>query len=254
MEKTEIQNLSLVSQDAQGKIVKAAETDEKASIFVPMGLMMLMLMVIMVGASPLLQSVLEEKTQRIAEVLLGSIPPFQLMLGKLLGMVGVSLTLATVYLVAAYFGIRRAGLGALFPAHIIWWFVLYQVLAVVMYGALFAAIGAAVTELKEAQSLMTPVMLVAMAPLFVWLNVVREPTSNFATFVSLVPPATPMLMILRQSVPPGVPLWQPVLGIVLVLLCTLFFVFAGARIFRVGILMQGKAPKPSELAKWIVRG
>jgi ABC-2 type transport system permease protein len=101
---------------------------------------------------------------------------------------------------------------------------------------------------------MTPVMLVAMAPLFVWLNVVREPTSNFATFVSLVPPATPMLMILRQSVPPGVPLWQPVLGIVLVLLCTLFFVFAGARIFRVGILMQGKAPKPSELAKWIVRG
>lgn len=247
-------NLGLVSKDEAGNITKAERTNEIANIFVPMGLMMLMLMVVMVGASPLVQSVLEEKTLRIAEVLLGSLPPFQLMMGKLLGMVGVSLTIVTVYLVGAFYAIHQAGFGSFFPAHVIWWFVVFQALAVIMYGSLFIAAGAAVSDMKEAQSLITPIMVIAISPMFVWLNVVKEPSSSFALAISLIPPATPMLMTIRQAVPPGIPTWQPVLGILLVLLTTIACVFAAGRIFRVGILMQGKGAKVGEMMRWVFRG
>ncbi len=249
-----VSNLGLVDKDAEGRISKAEKTNELANIFVPMGLMMLMVMVVMVGASPLMQSVLEEKTLRIAEVLLGSVPPFQLMMGKLLGMVGVSLTIATIYLVAAYLAVHQAGFGSLFPRHVIWWFVIFQVFAILMFGALFISVGAAVTDIKEAQSLMTPMMIVIMFPLFIWLNVVKEPTSTLSLFASLFPPATPMLMTLRMAVPPGVPLWQPVLGLVLMIITTLVFVFAAGRIFRIGILMQGKGAKVGEMIRWVIRG
>jgi ABC-type Na+ efflux pump permease subunit len=116
------------------------------------------------------------------------------------------------------------------------------------------AIGAAVSDMKEAQNLMTPVMLVVVAPMFVWLNVVKEPLSTSSLVMSLFPPATPMLMILRQAVPPGVPLWQPLLGIVLVLITTMGAVFVAGRIFRVGILMQGKGANIAEMLRWALRG
>ncbi|MDO8630404.1 MAG: ABC transporter permease, partial [Phycisphaerales bacterium] len=230
------------------------QTNELANVFVPLGLMMLMLMVVMVGASPLVQSVLEEKTLRIAEVLLGSVPPFQLMMGKLLGMVGVSLTIVTVYLVGAFYAIHQAGYGPFFPAHVVWWFVVFQALAVIMYGSLFIAAGAAVSDMKEAQSLITPIMVLAVSPMFVWINIVKEPTSSFALAMSLIPPATPMIMTVRQAVPPGIPMWQPALGILVVLLTTIACVFAAGRIFRVGILMQGKGAKVSEMFRWVLRG
>lgn len=249
-----VENLGLVSLDEQGRITKAEVTNEAANIFVPLGLMMLMFMMIMVGAQPLVQSVIEEKMQRIAEVLLGSISPFPLMMGKLVGMVGVSLTIATLYLVGAFYAVHRAGYAAFFPSQLLWWFVVFQTLAVLMYGAIFIAIGAAVSDMKEAQSLLTPVMLIVVAPMFVWISVVREPAATKSMIMSLIPPATPMLMLMRQAVPPGVPLWQPLLGILLVLLTTVVCVFAAGRIFRVGILMQGKGARIGDMMRWVIRG
>jgi ABC-2 type transport system permease protein len=247
-------NLDLVSVDEHGNPIKAAESNMLANIFVPIGLMMLMFMIVMATATPLLNSVLEEKMQRIAEVLLGSIPPFQLMLGKLIGSVGVALTMVTVYLTGAYLALDRSGYGQYFPWHLLWWFVIFQVLAVVMFGSIFIAIGAAVSDMKEAQSMMTPVMLLLVTPMFVWLNVVREPNSSMALALSLFPPATPMLMVVRQAVPPGLPLWQPLLGIVGVLLMTFVCVFAAGRVFRVGILMQGKGARIADMIRWAIRG
>ncbi len=244
-------NLSLVSMDETGKITKAKRTNKAANFLLPFGMMMLMYMVIMLGASPLMQGVLEEKMNRIAEVLLGSIPPFQFMLGKLIGTVGISLTIATVYLVGAYVSLQQSGYGALFPTHIIWWFVLYQVLAVFMYGSFFIAVGAAVTDLKEAQSLMMPGMLLVMFPFFIWMQVIKEPSSTLSIALSLFPPATPMLMTIRQIVPPGVPTWQSALGAVLVATTSLLMVIAAGRIFRVGILMQGRGAKIREMIRWL---
>jgi len=249
-----VANLGLVSLDEQGRLTEAEETNQMVTFMVPFGMMMLMFMVVMVSASPLVQSVLEEKMQRIAEVLLGSVTPFQLMMGKLLGIVGVSLTIATIYMVGAFYAVHRAGYGQFFPTDLVWWFMLFQASAVLLYGSLFAAIGAAVSDMKEAQNMMTPITLVVIAPMFVWLNVLREPMATSSLVMSLFPPATPMLMILRQAVPPGVPFWQPVLGLVLVGLTTVAAVFVAGRIFRVGILMQGKGANIGEMLRWTLRG
>ena len=103
----------------------------------------------------------------------------------------------------------------LFSPTVLAWFIAYLVVGVVMYGALFIAVGAACSDLRDTQTMLWPVMLLAMLPLFVWINVVREPTSTFSTVASFIPTATPMLMILRIAVPPGVGWWQPALGLAL---------------------------------------
>src|SRR5262245_15351592 len=139
-------NLGLVEVDASGAPVRAAETNIAANILVPIGMMLLMFMVVLGTATPLMNSVLEEKMQRIAEVLIGSIPPFQLMLGKLLGTVAVSLTIAAVYLVGAFEALKWSGYSQYFPWHLMSWFIVYQTLAVLMFGSIFIAIGAAVTD------------------------------------------------------------------------------------------------------------
>jgi ABC-2 type transport system permease protein len=125
---------------------------------------------------------------------------------------------------------------------------------VVLFGALFVAIGAAVSDLKEAQSMMMPISVLIFSPMFVWMSVIKEPLSTSSTLMSFFPPATPMLMMLRISVAPSLPIWQPLLGIVIVLLSAVVAVFVAGRIFRVGILMQGKGANFSEMLRWAVRG
>ncbi len=106
--------------------------------------------------------------------------------------------------------------------------------------------------MKETQNLMWPVMILIVLPMFLLGPVLQEPNSNLAVSLSFFPFSTPMLMILRQSVPPGVPPWQPVLAAALVVLTALLCVWAAGRIFRVGILMQGKGAKLGEMLRWIV--
>jgi len=237
-----------------GAIEETTESGRVALILVPAALTALMFLVVMVGATPLMQGVIEEKMQRIAEVLLGSVRPFELMLGKLLGMMGVSLTLAAVYLGGAYWALSRWGYTEYLPTELLLWFVIFQALAVLMYGSLFIAIGAACTDAKEAQTLMMPVVVMIMLPMFALRHVITEPNSTFSTWASFFPFATPMLMMPRLGLPPGIPWWQPIIGMVGVLLTTMMCVYAAGRIFRVGILMQGKGAKLSDLARWVFRG
>jgi ABC-type Na+ efflux pump permease subunit len=237
-----------------GKITEASEESRIASVAAPAGLMMLMFMVVLMGATPLMQGVVEEKMQRIAEVLLGSVRPFELMMGKLIGMAGVSLTITAVYLTGALWAAQWYGFaGALSPG-VLAWFLAYQILAALMYGSLFIAIGAACTDMKETQNLLLPVMLLVSVPMFMLGNVLRDPNSPVAVGLSFFPFATPMLMVARLAVPPGIAWWQPVLGMVLVLATTVMCVYAAGRIFRVGILMQGKGARFGELVKWVFRG
>jgi ABC-2 type transport system permease protein len=239
---------------ATGQFDEARDENPIVSFLVPGGLLMLMFMLILVGSTPLMQGVVEEKMQRIAEVLLGSVRPFELMMGKLLGLVGVSVTLAAVYLSGAYWAAHHYGYAELVSVEVMAWFLVYLVLGVMMYGALFAAVGAACSDLRETQAMLWPVMLLAMIPMFVWFNVVREPNSAFSTIASFAPNATPMLMLVRVAVPPGIPWWQPAVGMLGVLAATLACVYAAGRIFRVGLLLQGKAAAPRELLRWIFQG
>jgi ABC-2 type transport system permease protein len=185
----------LSEKDAQTGGVKVAKDENPmVSVLAPAALMILMFMLLFVGGTPAMQGVVEEKMQRIAEMVLGSVRPFELMMGKLIGLMGVSLTLAALYLAGAYAAAHHYGMAELVSPKVLAWFVAYLVIGVVMYGAMFIAVGAACSDIRDTQTMLWPVMLLAMLPLFVWLNVAREPTSTFSTMASLIPTATPMLM------------------------------------------------------------
>src|SRR5262249_41440024 len=126
-----------------GKVEEYSGKDKAAPFLVPFALLMLMFMVIFMGATPLMQGVVEEKLQRIAEVLLGSVSPFQLMMGKLLGLVGVSLTMSAVYLGGGYWLANHYGFARFFPIGLLLWFFLFRWWAAWLMAAMFVAVGAA---------------------------------------------------------------------------------------------------------------
>jgi ABC-2 type transport system permease protein len=250
-EKTPLESLGLLRPGADGKAKEAEKVDRIKTIAIPIALMTLMFMVIMSSASPLLNSVMEEKLTRISEVMLGSVTPFELMLGKLVGSLAVSVTLSLVYMVVGIVAASYWGYGDALPPSIAAWFVIYLILAIMMFGAAFMAIGAACGDLKDAQGMMTPIMLIFVLPFLVWSPVMQAPDSLFSTVASLIPVATPMLMLLRLSILPGPPLWQVVLSLVLTLATSLLFVWAAGKIFRTGILMQGKSASLGEMIRWV---
>ena len=254
LRRLQLKTLNLQTRNPDGRIAAAQAADQIRSFVTPMVLMMLMFIIVISTASPLLNSVMEEKMTRISEVMLGALSPFELMSGKLLGVVGVSIVLSTLYLSGAYGYAVYHGYGdAVTPAQVAW-FVVYLVLAMLIYGSLFIAIGAAASDLKDAQALMTPGMMVFMAPMFVWMPIVKAPGSTLAIVASLIPFATPVLMTLRMALSPAPAPWQIALGFALTLATTALFVWAGGRIFRVGILMQGKSASFSEMIRWVRAG
>src|SRR5438270_1617942 len=118
-----------------GRLQDASDESQVVNFVLPAALIVLMYMMILLGASPALQGVVEEKQLRIAEVLLGSVRPFTLMAGKLLGVVGVSLTVAVLYSVGAYAGLRRYGMADTLTPAVVAWFMVFLTLAVLMYAA-----------------------------------------------------------------------------------------------------------------------
>jgi ABC-2 type transport system permease protein len=237
-----------------GELRDASDESRVASFALPAVLIVLMYFMILVGASPAMQGVVEEKQQRISEVLLGSVSPFGLMLGKLLGVVAVALTVGVIYAAVGYALAARYGLTDALTPGLLAWFFLFLSLAVLMYASLFVAVGAAASDIKETQSLLMPVMLLAAMPMLLLGAVLHDPNGVVAVVGSFFPFTTPMLMMARVAVPPGVPWWQPAVGVALVVVTSLACVWAAGRIFRVGLLMQGKGVRFADLARWVVRG
>jgi ABC-2 type transport system permease protein len=248
--KVPMQNFGVLHQDPTGKVT-ALPIDRLRTFLVPGLLAAVMFIIIISSATPLFNSVLEEKMTRVSEVLLGSLTPFQLMLGKLLGSVGVSLLLALVYMSGGVLLARYYQYADLLTPVMAAWFSLYLLFAVFLYGAVFIAIGSAVTDIKDGQGLMTPVMLLFSVPFLVWKPVLDAPNGLLATTMSLVPVASPVLMVLRLSMPPGPPLWQVLVSLLLSTLTTIAVVWMAGRIFRVGVLMQGKSATFAEMLRWM---
>jgi ABC-2 type transport system permease protein len=250
-----VEGMGLVRQDARsGEIQPAKRHTELEAIAAPMVAMLLMVFLVMMGAGSLLNSVMEEKNQRIAEVLLGSADPFEIMLGKILGGVGVSLTGSAFYLLGGVFVVSSMGVAGYVPFHVLPWFFTFMLLNILMQGSIFAALGSLCSDPKDAQSLMLPAMLPVMIPMFLLGPILQHPNSSLAAGLSLFPLFTPVLMIFRQSTPLGVAAWQPWVGLIGVILWTLLCVWVGGRIFRVGILMQGKPPRLGQVVRWATRG
>ena len=250
-----VDTLSLVSRDVKtGQIEAAHKKGELEGFIIPFALVMLLAMMVMVGASPMLSAVTEDKTQRVVEMLLGVATPYDLMAGKVLGAVGVSLTSSVIYVVGGAFTLLGMGMIGLLPLGILPWFYVYLIADVTMLCAMAAALGAACNTAQEAQSLAIVLLSPVIVPLCIMMPIMQQPNGVMATAVSLFPPFTPLLMLMRQAMPGGVPAWQPWAGLAGVLACTLATAWAAARIFRVGILMQGKTPNVRELLRWALRG
>lgn len=248
---TNFERRGLARKTSSGEIQKAKKNNRIKNILVPLGALMLMFMSIMTSAPMLLNTVLEEKMNKVAEVLISSVSPFHLMVGKLIGCVFVSLTLAMIYLGSLALGLFRLGYLDLVPWDLVAWFIPFQLMALAIYGSIFLSIGAACNELRDSQNLMAPAMVMAMVPMFVWMPIVQSPNSPFSQVMSLIPPFTPMLMTLRLASTPGPAMWELALAVVLTTGFMFFCVWAAAKIFRIGILAQGQSPSLMKLVTWL---
>lgn len=248
----------------------------------------LMYMVVFIYGSMVMRSVMEEKTTRIVEVMISSVKPFQLMMGKILGVGAVGLTQLAIwavlipagyFLVALIFGFSGAAsqdsqMAAEAASNIDpddlesmimltvqefnrlnWWligplFLFFFIVGYVLYSSLFAAVGSAIgDDMNESQALMLPITIPVILALYIMFVSVRSPESPLAVWSSIFPLFSPIVMPSRLAFEP--PWWQVALSVVLTAACALLFVWIAGRIYRVGILMYGKKVSFKELGKWL---
>jgi ABC-2 type transport system permease protein len=205
-----------------------------------------------------MRGILEEKSSRVMEVLLGSVSPDELMTGKILGIGLVGLTQVAIYaftagLVRIYLSAQSnpdmAGMLSSFTTGKMTFFLVFFILGYFMYTALFACIGAVCNSEQEAQNLQSPVQMCLMLPMMATIFFVGQPDSTISVIVSLIPIFTPMVMFMRICVQTP-PAWQIALSIALTLGTTWLIFRGAAKVFRIGILMYGKRPTIPEILRW----
>jgi ABC-2 type transport system permease protein len=216
-----------------------------------------------------MRGVSEEKINRIAEVIISSVKPFQLMMGKIIGIGAVGITQFSIWLIILF--LLYKGLPAILPAEyltglhalfeglegisitsIIGWFLFYFIGGYLTYAALFAAIGSIVSEdQQEAQSLVFPIMMPIILGFVLMTKAIEDPNSSLAVFGSLFPLTSPMVMMGRITY--DVPTWQLVTSAILLVGCFVLLTWLTGKIYRTAILMYGKRPSFKEIIKWAFR-
>jgi len=232
----------------------ATEVGQKAreaKQWIPMVFVYLMFIGIMGQSQTMLTSTVEEKSNRVMEVLLSSVTPFQLMAGKMIGLGLVSLTLFAVWMCGGAYMIVYHHLQSLISLSTLGYFLAFFVPGFLIYAAIMAALGSVCNDLKEAQNMMTPVMVIMIVPLMIMFWVGRNPDHPLGVILSYVPLFTPFLMINRISsaLPPsGI---EIAAGIAVLLVAIAITVWFAARVFRVGVLLYGKPPTFREVFRWM---
>jgi ABC-type Na+ efflux pump permease subunit len=216
----------------------------------PVGFMLLLLVSVLTSGQQLMTTTIEEKSSRVVEILLSAVTPMQLMTGKILGQMAVGLVILGLYA-----GIGSAALVsfAMFGFIDPWLFlylVIFYLIAFFVLASIMAAIGSAVNELREAQTLMTPVMMMVMIPWLLWLPISRDPNSTFSTVISFIPPINTFTMLLRMTSTNPPPLWQVWLTIGIGVLSVYAALWFATKVFRIGLLMFGKPPNFATLVRW----
>jgi ABC-2 type transport system permease protein len=220
-------------------------------VILPAAFMFLMWIASFSSANHLLTSTIEEKSSKVIEVLLSATSPLELLAGKILGQSLVGLLMLGMYGIAGLAGLTLLAMTDLVDVFTILLFVAWFLLGYFMSAAMMAAVGSAVSDLREAQTLVSPVMLLMMLPLMLWLPISENPTGIIATVASFIPPIGPFVMVLRTTgAVEGIPSWQVAVALLINAAGAIGLVWLGARIFRIGILMQGKPPTPLELLRW----
>jgi ABC-2 type transport system permease protein len=217
---------------------------------------------ILVYGQQVMIGVIEEKSSRIVEVIVATTRPFDLMMGKLIGICCVALTQLAIWMtavvvltlppvVAQMAWLSRAGVDipTVAPSLLVHFF-LFFVLGFFLFSAFYGSVGAAFNNIQEAQQFASVGAIFAVAPMLLFWMVLNDPDSPLSVVASLIPFFTPLLMLLRLAVKEP-PFWQVLLGYVLTVGLTWGMVWVSARIYRVGILMYGKKPSLPEIWRWI---
>jgi len=255
--------IQLETRDAQGESVSFLYKYIGAIVFV-----MIIFGMIMGYGQMVMRSVIEEKNSRIMEVLVSSVSPFQLMLGKVLGLRAATSTQVLVWVTLGaglYFMKGSMEIDAdidrmLFNPVVVVFFALFLLTGYLLYSTLFALIGSIVANDKESQSFVAPISMTMILPIILAMYVVQEPNSTLSISLSLVPFLTPTMMMMRvifvaptvtdYSLFSGI-VGQAALGVLLVAATTALMIWITAKVFRIGILMYGKRPTLPEIIKWI---
>jgi ABC-2 type transport system permease protein len=185
------------------------------------------------------------------EILLSAVSPMQLMTGKILGQLGVGLSILLIYSAMGIAALVSFALLGFVELWLLFYLVIFFLIAYFTVGAFMAAIGSAVNELREAQSLMTPVTMMLVIPWLLWMPISRDPNSLFSTITSFIPPINSFVMLLRMTSTSPPPLWQVWLSIAIGAVAVWLALKAAAKVFRIGLLMHGKAPNFATLIRWI---
>lgn len=239
------------------------DADVGTSMGVGIACAILIYMSLFIYGAQVMRGVIEEKTSRIIEVIISSVKPFQLMLGKIIGVGLVGLTQFTAWIVLSVIATKVAGndsasgiMGALqtlqnIPfGYILGCFLFYFITGYLLYSALFAAVGSAVDSETETQQFMFPITLPLLFTYLLSVTVLfRAPDSQLAVWLSMIPFTAPVAMMVRIPFG-GVPDWQLGLSMLMMVLGFLFTTYVAARIYRVGVLMYGKKASYKELVKW----
>lgn len=226
---------------------------------------MLIYMFVIIYGNMVLQSALEEKTSRVVEIMVSSVKPFTLMLGKMIGIFMVGLTQLSVwgifYLLLmgiassavpesnAKFHEILGAINSLPMFEITSMFILYFIGGFLLFGSIFAAVGASTNSQEEAQQFNSPLMMITVFGLYAAIYSVENTNGPLAFWASLFPLTSPMAMMIR--IPFGVPVWEELLSIALLYASAFGMLWIGAKIYRIGILMYGKKPTLKEIMKWI---
>ena len=300
LKRYDIENLEQIMKDVKVKVsfstfrndLSEEGEDEEAtssSIAYMLGLVlgMMLYMFLIIYGSMVMTSVIEEKGSRVLDVLVSSVSPFQLMLGKILGVASVAVTQIAIWGVLVC-GIGAVVLPALMPEDVMQtveavqmgqmttieadidadllsavslatdvgglvmmfvWLLLFLVGGFLFYSAMFAAVGSAVDSIQDANQLQTPITVPIILALILAMSVFNDPNSTLAFWGSIIPFTSPVVMMAR--VPFGIPTWQIVLSLVLLYASVVAMAWAAGKIYRVGIFMHGKKPSFKELMSWI---
>jgi ABC-2 type transport system permease protein len=245
----------------------------------------LIMMFIIIYGNMVMRSVIEEKTNRIIEIIISSVKPFQLMIGKIIGtslagilqfFIWALIGLSILFAVSVFFGVNMlptatvspelmqqaqqefAGIAQMYIkelwnlpiASILIGFIIYFIGGYFLYSSFYAAIGAAVDNQTDSQQFLLPIIMPLVLSVYVgFFSVINDPHGTLAIVFSMIPLTSPIVMLMR--IPFGVPLWQLAISVSLLFASFFAVVWFAAKIYRVGILMYGKKPTWKELYKWL---
>ena len=233
---------------------------------------MLLYMVIILYGQMVLTSVVEEKSSRVIDVLVTSCTPFQIMMGKILGIALVALTQIAVwavliisaskFLIPALFSaevaasndmMMQALVGTLgdtgYIASLFAYLILFILGGFLLYASLYAAAGSAVDSVQDGQQFNTIIMMPIILSIIIMMSVFNDPNSPIAFWASIIPFTSPIVMIAR--IPFGIPTWEIIVSLVTLYLSFVVVAWVAAKIYRIGIFMHGKRPSWRELGRWL---